>query len=107
MKHRIAACLAIISLAVFTACSNRSSYVVVEESEFGHWQNEVESIKETLESISDLSFDTLTLDLDDTGEIMETIEELKSRVEDLEDRMHRNFISSEELPNSSIPSRYF
>ncbi len=88
-------------LVSLSACSNKQSFVVVEESEFGDWQWEISEITKILNSM-DLS----PTDGDCATDIIDEIEDVRERMERLDKRIHKNFIHSEELGSRGLPTRY-
>ena len=88
-------------LVSLSACSNKQSFVVVEESEFGDWQWEINEITKILNSM-DLSSTDIDLATDTLGEI----EDIRERMERLDKRIHKNFIHSDELGSRGLPTRY-
>ena len=88
-------------LVSLSACSNKKSFVVVEESEFGDWQWEISEITKILNSM-DLS-PTTGNGATDTHE---EIEDIRERMERLDKRIHKNFIHSDELGSRGLPTRY-
>lgn len=98
MKRLVMVLALLVSL---TACSSRNSYIVVEESEFGDWQWEIDEITKTLNSL-DLS---CTED-DEVAEIFDEIKGIRERMERLDKHIHKNFLHSDELRSRGLPSRY-
>lgn len=88
-------------LVSISACSNKKSFVVVEESEFGDWQCEINEITKILNSM-DLSL----TDRDVTTDALGEIEGIRERMKRLDKRIHKNFIHSDELGSQRLPSRY-
>lgn len=98
-------------LYLISSCSPPASYVIVEEPEFGKWQDEVYEIKEELESIEEPDWEfipnpTWAYNSIQVNAMLETIEELQDRIDELEYRLEHNFTLSEDLPNRKLPSRY-
>ena len=88
-------------LVSLSACSNKKSFVVVEESEFGDWQWEISEITKILSNL-DLS----PTDGDGATGILDEIEDVRERMERLDKRIHKNFIHSDELGSRGLPTRY-
>lgn len=88
-------------LVSLSACSNKKTFVVVEESEFGDWQWEISEITKILSSM-DLS----PTDGDGATGILDEIEDVRERMERLKKRIHKNFIHSDELGSRGLPTRY-
>lgn len=84
-----------------SSCSNNKSFVVVEESEFGDWQWEINEITKILNSM-DLS----STDRDSVADILDEIDGIRERMERLDKRIHKNFIHSDELGSRGLPTRY-
>ena len=93
--------LVLVLLVSLSACSNKQSFVVVEESEFGDWQWEISKITQILSSM-DLS----PTDGEGATDILDEIEDVRERMERLDKRIHKNFIHSEELGSRGLPTRY-
>lgn len=94
--------LVVLALLVsLSACSNKKSFVVVEESEFGDWQWEVDEISQMLNTM-DLS----ATDADDVAAVFDEIEEIRDRMERLNRHMHSNFLNSEDIGSRGLPTRY-
>ena len=110
MNHKRAFLLASV-LLLFPTCSPPASYVIVEEPEFGKWQDEVQAIKDELESIKEPDWEfipnsTWAYNFLQVNAMLKTIEELQDRIDRLEYRLEHNFMLSEDLPNRHLPSRY-
>ena len=88
-------------LLSLSACSNKKSFVVVEESEFGDWQWEINEITKILNSM-DLS----PTDGDGASAILYEVEGIRERMERLDKRINKNFIHSDELGSRGLPTRY-
>lgn len=88
-------------LVSLSACSNKKTFVVVEESEFDDWQWEISEITKILSSM-DLS----PTDGDGATGILDEIEDVRERMERLDKRIHKNFIHSDELGSRGLPTRY-
>ena len=88
-------------LVCLSACSDKKSFVVIEESEFGDWQWEINEITKILNSM-DLS----PTDGDGATTVLDEIEGIRERMKRLDKRIHKNFIHSDELGSQRLPLRY-
>ena len=84
-----------------SSCSDNKSFVVVEESEFGDWQWEVEEITKILQDM-DLPY----TDNKEVSDIFNEIESIRERMERLDKRIHKNFLHSDEMGSRGLPTRY-
>ena len=109
-QKRVFVLFAVMSILI-PSCSPPASYVIVEEPEFGEWQDEVRDIKEELNSIEEPDWEfipnsTWAYDFIQVREMLEKIEELQDKIYNLEYKLEHNFMLSEDLPNRHLPSRY-
>ena len=88
-------------LLSFSACSNNNSFVVVEESEFGDWQGDVDEVSRMLNAM-DLS----VTDADDIAAVFDDIKAIREKMTRLNKRVHRNFLHSDEIGSKGLPTRY-
>lgn len=85
------------------SCSRRESFVIVEESEFGSWQWEIENMHRLVNNMNhQILLDSYNSDYQ---ELYYEIEDLKSKLKKLDSRIHKNFIHSDEI--GSHRTRYF
>ena len=95
-------CLILLTIIIsFSACSGKKSFVVVEESEFGDWQWEVEEITKILQD----------MDLPHTNDkevcdIFTEIKSIRERMERLDKHIHKIFLHSDDIGSQGLPTRY-
>ncbi len=111
MKHKRGLILFAVLSILIPSCSPPASYVIVEEPEFGKWQNEVKDIKEELDSIVEPDWEfipnsTWAYNFLQVNAMLKKIEELQDRIDNLEYKLEHNFMLSDDLPNRHLPSRY-
>lgn len=98
MKKLLSILLLLVSMS---ACSNRQSFVVVEESEFGDWQSEVAELTMILNEMN-----VPYTDDEEVLAVFDKIESVKERMKWLDKHIHNNFLHSDEIGSRGLPTRY-